>query len=277
MSLTVFLIVLFAAVLHAVWNSLVKGDGDKKVAMTSVVLGHVPIAVLALPFVPLPAVESWPFIAVSACIHVAYQIFLLNAYRFGDLTHVYPVARGVAPLLVAVASVMVLGKVLSLVEGVAVLLIATGIISLALVRGPQNTAAFWLALATGVMIAAYSITDGLGARLAGTPLGYYAWQSILNAALTLGYMRITCPRGQRFLRINGKVAALGGGASFLAYALVIWAFTQAPIALVTALRETSIIFALLIGVFVFRERLSLSKLLAICVTLGGAALLRLGG
>jgi drug/metabolite transporter (DMT)-like permease len=278
MSTTVFIAVLTAAMLHAAWNALVKGGSDKHLNMAAVVLGHMPPAILILPFVPFPARESWPYLVAGIGLHFGYQMFLLRAYRIGDLTQVYPIARGSAPLLVAGISVLFLGVHLQSIEILAVLTIGAGIISLSLVRaqdGSRNMGAARLAFLTGCFIAAYSLVDGFGARAAGTALGFYGWLAIGNGILFAGFSAVRTPGLLwQIPRKAGWVFVLGGGASFSAYALVTWSFTQAPIALVTALREVSIVFALLIGVVFLKEKLSLIKIASTFVTLFGAALLR---
>ena len=278
MSTIVFVAVIAAAVLHAVWNAILKGGADKHLTMAAVILGHIPIALLILPFVPLPAPESWPYIVAGIGLHVGYQIFLLNSYRLGDLTQVYPIARGTAPLLVAGISVAFLGVHLQSMEVLAILVIGAGILSLSLVRqkdGSRNGKAAGLAFITGCFIASYSLVDGTGARLAGTALGFYSWLAIGTTIVFCSYIAITKPGLIRKIPQQAKFACLfGGSASFTAYALVMWAFTQAPIPLVTALRETSIVFALLIGVFFLKEKLDLAKVFSTMVTLLGAALLR---
>lgn len=275
----VYVAVISAAVLHALWNALAKGGSDQFESMTAVVLGQALIAIVILPFVPAPSVASWPFLLASLCLHLGYQFFLLAAYRAGELTQVYPIARGTAPLIVAGVSTVYLGASLSRVELLAVLAIGAGLISLGIVRqddGLRNAKAGLLAFLTGCFIAGYSISDGLGARQAGTVLGYFGWLTIGNAVAFAAIMGIIRPQVFGGIRRRGKrVFLIGGNASFLAYALVIWAFTQAPIALVTALRETSIVFALFIGVVVLNERLDLHKLAAVMFTLFGAVLLRL--
>lgn len=279
MTLFVFLTVLCAAVLHASWNALVKGSSDKALGVTAVVAGHVPPALLVLYIVPAPLPASWPYIAAGAVLHSGYQLFLMNAYRFGDLTQVYPIARGVAPLIVTMVSIAFLGVVLAPLQLTAIALIAIGIMSLTLVRradGLRNPRAATLAIAAGCFIASYSLVDGLGARLSGDSWAFYAWLTMLNAALMIPIMSIASPGiASRLLSDGRRLMAIGGTASFIAYSLVTWAFTQAPIALVTALRETSIIFALLIGVLYLKERLDLAKVISTVVTLAGAALLRL--
>ena len=278
MSTGVFLAVLAAALLHATWNALVKGGGDKAVAMCAVVLGHAPFALAALSFAATPLPASWPYVAASIALHLGYQLFLLMSYRIGDLTQVYPIARGTAPLLVAAFSVLVLGVALAPLELAGVVVIGAGIISLSLVRrhdGLRNPRAAATAAVTGVFIAAYSLVDGMGARAAGTAVGFYGWVAVGNAAAMLVLVGLARPRLVRALPQAAGVAVVGGGASFAAYALVVWAFTQAPIALVTALRETSIVFALLIGVVFLKERLDLARVVSTMLTIGGAALLRL--
>ena len=280
MSGTVFGAVILAALLHASWNAMAKSGLDKDVSMAGVILGHVPWAILVLFFVPAPAPESWPWLVLGMLFHFGYQIFLIESYRIGDLTQVYPIARGSAPLIVAVVSVTVLGVTLAPLEALGVAVIVAGLLSLGLVRGGEglrNGRATGLALATGCFIAGYSLADGTGARAAGTALGFYAWLALANAAVFVVYLRLFRPGVlTRLPREGRRVFVVGGFASWAAYSLVVWSFTQAPIALVTALRETSIVFALLIGVGLMGERLDLRKVLATFLTLVGAALMRLG-
>ena len=279
MSIAVTVVVLLAALLHACWNFFVKSTDDKHISMSAVVLGHTPFAMAALLFSPLPAVESLPYLLVGAVLHSGYQLFLLSSYRIGDLSQVYPLARGSAPLIVAGISVTVMGVQLSWVELTAVAAIVSGIMSLTLVRrsdGLRNGRAAALAIITGGFIASYSLVDGLGAREAGTALGFYGWLSMVNAVIFASIMGVFQPGiVTRMIRRHWRLAVGGGGASFVAYALVTWAFTMAPIPLVTALRETSIIFALLLGVFVLKERLDLMKVVATACTLLGVGLLRI--
>ncbi|MEM8492750.1 MAG: DMT family transporter [Pseudomonadota bacterium] len=280
MTLTVFLAVLGAALLHAVWNALVKGGRDKTVAMAAVVVGQMPCGCVVLLFVPTPSVESLPYLACGVALHLGYQFFLLSSYRLGDLTQVYPIARGSAPLLVAAVSVILLQQELKQIEVLAIMVISIAIASLAIVRhgdGQRNPKAALLALCTGCFIAGYSLVDGLGARVAGTALGFYAWAVIGNAIVFVLVVGFKSPDVLRRLPSEAAMLTLiGGGASFIAYSLVMWAFTKAPIPLVTALRETSIIFALVIGVVFFKERASLVKFLSIIGVLLGAALMRIG-
>ena len=278
---TVMLTVLLAALFHATWNFLVKFTDDKQLGMCAVVVGHVPFALVALVQSPFPNLTSWPYLLIGAVLHVCYQLFLLNAYRFGDLSLVYPLARGVAPLIIAVVSLVCLKVNLSLYELVAVIIIGSGIVSLVFTHhdgGLRNSSAVIMSLMTGGFIAAYSLVDGLGAREAGTALGYYGVLSVLNAILFSTVMCVTRPGLiKKVISCHWRIALGGGGASFFAYALVTWGFTQAPIALVAALRELSMVFAMLLGWLILGERLSLFKMTAIFMTLLGGILLRVGG
>ena len=280
MSTAVFLAVLLAALLHAGWNALVKVGADKHASMAAVVLGHVPLALLVLPFVPAPAAESLPWLVAGVALHLGYQLFLIAGYRAGDLTQVYPIARGSAPLIVAAVSVGALGVTLGRVELLAVVLIGGGVASLALVRradGARNPRAVATALGTGGFIAAYSLVDGTGARVAGTALGYWSWAALGNAAAFTAWTAVARPGllGALARDRTTLLAGLAGGtASYLAYALVVWAFVHAPIALVSALREVSIVFALVIGTVWLKERLDLAKVASTAVTISGAVLLR---
>lgn len=280
MSLTVFLTVIGAAFLHAVWNAAVKGSSDKLLGMSAIVFGHMIPAAFALFFFELPSQESLPYMIGGIIFHFGYQVFLLSAYKIGDFTQVYPIARGTGPLVVTVVSVLFLGVELSLQELAAVGLIVTGIMSLSIVRqgdGLRNPRAAVMALVTGCFIAGYSLIDGLGARVSGSAVGFMSVLMLLNGAVFFVYLLFKDRRMIMRVPREAKMVAIGGGfASYAAYVLVVWAFTQAPIPLVTALRETSIIFAVLIGVFIFREKLNLAKVLAVMLSLLGAGLLRFG-
>lgn len=280
MTLTVFLVVIGAAILHATWNAAVKGSGDKVVGMAAVMIGQMLPAALLLIYFPGPSFESLPWFIAGVALHLGYQYFLIAAYRVGDFTQVYPIARGSAPLIVTVISVLFLGVKFAPTELIAIGLIVLGIISLSIVRqedGLRNPKAALMALCTGCCIAGYSLADGLGARASESAIGFIAMLMIVNSILFLAFLAVFSP-GKISRVFQGRAVWLlsGGWASALAYMLAVWAFTQAPIAIVTALRETSIVFALLIGVFFFREQLNLAKVLSTMMTLGGALLLRFG-
>ena len=281
MTTSVFIAVLLAACLHAIWNSLIKGSTDKNTTMLAVVLGHVPVALVALPLAPPINLAALPWIICGVALHVGYQLFLIASYRAGDLTLVYPIARGSAPLIVTVVSISVMGISFTPLELSGVIVIALGLVSLTLVRradGSRNPRAVSMALCTGVFIAAYSLVDGMGARIATSALGFWSWAAIGNAVAFTLWMALMRPQTLTSLKSDRLVfwsGMVGGTASFLAYGLVIWGFTQAPIALVTALREVSIVFAVLIGVTVLKERLDIGKIVSTFITISGAVLLRL--
>ena len=279
MSLVTFVAVFGAALLHATWNTLLKSGDDKVLSMAGIVIGHIPFGIGALFFVSLPSVDSLPYLGASIVFHAGYQFFLLKSYQIGDLTHVYPLARGSAPILVTIFSVVVLGVKLDSLQVLAILLITCGIISLTFDRlenGQFNFRATKFALITGLFIASYSLIDGLGARVAETSWGFYSCLTIGNGIVAICFILLTKPTLLIDLAFKGrKVFVIGGGTSFLAYGIVTWAFTQAPIALVAALRETSIIFALLLGVFILKERLSYIKAWSTFLTLFGVTLLRI--
>jgi len=275
---TVFVAVLFAALLHASWNAIVKGSDDKTLGVLAMALGHLPFAAIALLVLPFPANGSLLFVLSGGLIHTGYCLFLAGAYRTGDLGHVYPIARGVAPLIVTAISVGFLGTVLGNGQLLGIGAITLGLISLALVQptGHATANATRLALMTGVFIAMYSLNDGHGARLSGgSPVAYYALVCTVNAVTLLPIVMYCQPGILGRTLARPRQVLLSGGGSFLAYSIVVWAFVEAPIPLVTALRETSIVFALLIGAFLMHERLSLGKLLATFLTLAGAAAIRL--
>ena len=282
MSPQVIAIVLFAALLHAGWNFLVKRSDDAYQGMCAVVLGRVPYGLAVLLVSPSVPASSYFYVVIGALLHVGYQLFLQHSYRFGDLSQVYPMARGSAPLIVALASVAFLDVSYDVFQVSALALIATGLMGLAwrgFYPGAENRyRAAILAVAAGIFIASYTMIDGLGARIAGTALGYYGSVTVLNAliyAVTMNRLRPGLVR--RTIIHHWPQSLASGGASFSAYALVVWAFTREPIALVASLRETSILFSLLLGVIFLNERLSLVKTLAIVSTMTGVVLLRLGG
>ena len=269
---------LFAALLHASWNALVKSTSDKLVSITAVTLGHAPFAIITLFFIPAPSPESWPYIAASIVVHTLYQLSLVRAYRLGDFTQVYPIARGTGPALVTLFSIIVLGWAISSTQILAISLIITGIFCLSLLRqsdGVRNPKAVGAALLTGTFIATYSLIDGLGARQAGTAIGFIAWMTICNAIVFAVIATIIDRTVLKRVMLEGqKPLWIGGTASVVAYMLVVWAMTKAPIAIVTALRETSTIFALVIGALLLGERFSWTKVIATCLTLCGVILVR---
>ena len=278
MPLNIFLAIILAAFLHAVWNAMVKNEDNKYLAVTAIVLGHVPVSVLIILLTPIPSVESIPFIILSALLHIGYEWYLLSAYRFGDLTKVYPIARGTAPILITIVSLIFLGVALSNFEILGIFIISLGILSLSLqgAKGIKNRSAVIYALVTGFFIMGYSITDGYGARVSNSFLSYMGWSFILNATIFPIILKINNKSEiiTKTFKEGKKIFFIGGTLSYIVYGIVIWGFTQAPIALIAALRETSIIFALLIGTFFLKEKFTLLKVIATFIIFFGVALLK---
>jgi drug/metabolite transporter (DMT)-like permease len=276
----VFLAVLLAAAFHAGWNAIVKIDLDRFLSITLISLAAGTVAVAALPFVAVPQASAWPWLAVSALLHTGYKIFLVQAYRAGDLGQVYPIARGAAPLLVSLA-MLAIGEVLTAHATAGIALLVGGVWLMS-VRGGRDLAklegrAVAFALATSVFIASYTVTDGLGARINGDAHGYSVWLFVLDGLLMLALllaMRGRCGLGamRPFL-----VSGLAGGAMSLgAYWIVIWAATVAPIAMVAALRESSVLFAGAISVLILREPPTRWRVLSASIIVIGVALMRAG-
>ena len=278
MSFQVFLVIIVAAFLHAIWNAMVKYEKDKYLAVGAIVLGHVPASIVIIFLTPFPSVESIPYIIISAILHIGYEWNLLSAYRFGDFTKVYPIARGTGPTLVTIISLIFLGVVLSNFETLGILIICLGIFVLAFqdIDVLKNRKAVLYAFLTGFFIMSYSVIDGYGARASFSPLSYIGWSFILNAAI-FPILLIYKNKARTILKIakeGKKIFFIGGTISYMVYAIVVWSFTQAPIPLVAALRETSIVFALLIGIFFLKEKFTFLKGIATFIIFFGVVLLK---
>ena len=278
MSLNIFLIVILAAFLHAIWNAMVKREDDKYFSLTAIVLGHVPISIVVIFLTPTLSIQSIPYIFASAIFLAGYEWCLLSAYRLEDYTKVYPIARGTAPIFIVILSLLLLNINISRFELIGILIISFGIIILGFqsIRTFKNYSAIVYAVATGIFISCYSISDGFGGRLSNSPLNYTAWLMILNAIFFSILLKImNMPRVPlKVLNEGKKIFFIGGTLSYIVYGTIVWAFTQAPVPLVAALRETSIIFALLIGTFFLKEKFTLLKVIATFVIFIGVALLK---
>lgn len=278
MTAGVFAMVLAAALLHAAWNALVKVNADRLIMVAIMMMSQAAVAVLALPFVEFPTPASWPYIWATTALNTVYFAFLVLSYRYGDLSHVYPIARGCAPLIVAAVSAAIVGETLSPQATHSVVLIALGIMSLTLTRGAggfREPRAILYALGTGVFIAGYTVVDGLGARLAHSAHSYIIWLNLVDGIpITLVALYLARGRIAVQVRASWKLGVLAGMVSMLAYWIVVWAMTQAPMALVSAVRETSMVFAVLFGVFLLKEKLDLARLASMTVTLVGTVLLK---
>ena len=281
MDVAVTTLVLCAALLHAGWNVAVKAGADPLLTL-ALIMAFAGLAVLpAVPFLPFPQAASHPYLAVSLALHVGYSLFLLLAYRVGDLSAVYPLARGSAPLLVGGFSLLFTGEVLKGLQGWGVLLISLGIVSLAFHRGMpgrREGAPILFALGTGVFIASYTVVDATGVRLAGNPHSYTAWLFLLHALPLLAIAFAL--RGRRvwgYLGRHWKPGLVGGIFSLLAYGIVLWALSIAPMASVAALRETSVIFAAVIGALFLQEPFGRLRIGAAVLIAVGIVLLNTGG
>lgn len=279
MSLTVFLAVIAAAAMHASWNALVKVRTDRFASISITALGMALVAVPVLPFVDVPHAAVWPWIVASVIIHVGYRLFLIMAYNAGDLAQTYPLARGAAPLMTAVGAIFLVHEVPGPIAILGILLLSGGTLLMSLrggLLGQLNGRAVSYALATSVFISGYTLVDGNGARLASTASSYAAWLFFCDGlcSMVIGFYY----RGRGLLHViarEWKTGLMAGALSAGSYWIAMWAMTRAPIASVAALRETSIVFAMIISVFVIGERMTAWRVTAAACIVGGAIALRL--
>ena len=276
MGTSTFFIIIFAAVLHASWNAIVKGGKDKLLQMTAVMSGHIPFAVITLFFVPPLDFACWPNLIIGAIFHFGYQVYLVEGYKKGDLSQVYPIARASAPIVATFISFIFLDVNFGLIEVVAMILIIIGLISTVGMR-IQNVpkAAAISAVITGCFIASYSLVDGYGGRLGGSPVAYYCWLSLINGPIMWLYCAKVSPSSLVNIFGSAKWVFFGGGlSSFAAYCMVMWAFSKAPIPVVMAIRETSIIFAFVIGIIFLKEKMTMAKTIGTILAVLGIIVLR---
>lgn len=275
MTPTVFAIVLFAALLHASWNAIVKGGTDKLLTTVLVTGSAAAVAAACLPFLPAPAPTSWPFIAASGVLQVVYFVLVAQTYRIADMSQAYPLMRGTAPLLVALVSAFLLGQHLAAGALLGVGLICAGILGMAFWQRGASGAGTALALGNAVVIAGYTLVDGEGVRRSGAPAAYTLWLYLLTGLPLVAWG--IASRGSAFAayaRRHWKPCLAGGLGTMASYGLALWAMTLAPVAVVSALRETSILFAAAISAFVLREAVSRARILAACLVAAGAVVLR---
>ena len=287
METFVVVAVLFGALLHAGWNTLVKAGGDKEL---DVALVHTLGAIVCLPLLAwtgLPPREAWPFLATSLCIHVAYYVTLTGAYQHGDLGATYPIMRGSAPMLVALGSSAVLGESLTLAAWLGVSAITLGVLLVGLAHPGESLhrgRAVAFALANACVIAGYTFVDGSGVRVAtaagGTAAAYVVLLFVLDGvpypALVAWRRRAAAREAMwTYVRQRWLLATLGGLASLGSYWIALWAMTRAPVAAVSALRETSVLFATVLSVWVLKERFGLQRAAGAVVLVAGVVALRL--
>ncbi|MEY8173547.1 EamA family transporter [Burkholderia multivorans] len=271
-------LVLCSALLHAIWNAFLHVSDDRLVQLGTMSLPYLAFGVLGTALLPAPARSAWPYVGASAVLEVAYCFTLVRGYRSGEFGQIYPIARGLSPLLVSVLAFAALGERPTPFGFAGIALVSLGIMSLALRRGFRFSGeGVPYALLTGVFIAAYSICDGIGARESGSALGYIAWVYLLWSVPQLA---LVCalrggPQAVFGSRATLRPGAIAGTISLAAYGIVIVAYRHLPVATVSALRETSSIFAVAIGWFAMRERPGVQRLVACALVVAGAALIRL--
>jgi drug/metabolite transporter (DMT)-like permease len=275
----VFAAVLCAACMHASWNAVIKVKGDRTSAMLMMTIASAVIGLVLISFFSLPAAASLPWLVASAVVHTVYKLSLTQAYEHGDLSQVYPLARGTAPLIVTTISIFVLKETMTPMKVLAVLSIGGGVCLIALARGTVSRIppkAFGFAALAAGSTASYTLLDGIGARLSGSAAGFIILLTILDGVCTSVYMLVrhgpSTFAGILPLWRSGTCAAI---MSFGSYWIAIWAFTKAPIALVAALRETSVLFAILIGIVLLKEKAGPARILAAFLITSGVALIRL--
>ena len=279
LTLGVTFAVLAAGLLHASWNAILKssGGGDPLLDTATVVAGSTVCSALALPFVPVPLAASWPMAATSAVIHFGYYLTLAHAYRTGDLSFAYPLMRGTAPLIVTLLGMLFLRELPSLQVALGILLISGGIFFIAFAQRHHHprAAVFW-ALANAAIIAVYTLVDGAGARASGSALGYVLWLTFVESVAFLAWIRLRRgPAAVRYIHAQWRRGLVGGFCSVAAYAIVLWAMTRAPIAAVSALRETSVLFAAVIGTVLLKEGFGVARLAGAASVVAGVAALKL--
>lgn len=277
MSLEIIAIMLFAACLHASWNVVIKGGSNKFFESGINVLGGGLAVVCILPFLPLPEPAGWPFLCCSMCIHIAYYLSISIAYRQSEMSYAYTLMRGSAPLFTALG-MAVLGQDLSFSGWLGILCLSAGVLTLtgqSFLSGHFNKWGTLAAFGTAIVIMGYTMTDGFGVRASGHAVSYTCWLYLFNT-FPVNLIIISRHRKDYFHYLKGrwKIGILGGIFSFASYAIALWAMTRAPIQLVAALRETSVVFGMLMAVLFLGERFTKLRLLAVILVASGTIIMR---
>jgi drug/metabolite transporter (DMT)-like permease len=276
MPVTVFAIVLGAALLHATWNAIVKGGTDKLLMTVLVTSGGAALSALLVPFLQWPDSASWPFALGSAVLQVIYFVLVARTYEVADMSQTYPLMRGTAPLLVAIFTALTAGEPISGIAWLGILAICCGILSIAFGSSVKSRKGIYFALLNAVIIAAYTLVDGTGVRRSHAPAAYTLWVFLLTGvpltAWAVAFKRATFVRYVNGYWALGLAGGLGTTAS---YGLALWAMTKAPVPIIAALRETSILFGTLIAWLILKEQVGRRRLIAACIVASGAAILRL--
>ncbi len=275
MTVQVLALVLLAAAIHATWNIWLKLAGDRLVVMSLMGAGWALFAACWLPFLDVPAAPAWPYLLASIFMHLAYTLVLVPAYRLVDLGVVYPMIRGTGPAVVTLISVLVLGETIGVAGVLAVLLVTAGVVALGWKGAVGSYRALLFGVLGGGLLAAYTLLDGIGARASGSVHGYAAWLFFLTGIPML-VIGVVVHRG-RFLALARPIAAralLVGAIASTAFWIVIWALSQAPMGLVAAARETSVVFVALASGWLLKEKVNWAAIAAVFV---GVVLIRLAG
>ena len=280
MTSLVFVAVLFATACHAGWDALIKVGLDPLSTTILIAVGAAAVSLVGLPFAGMPASAAWPWLIASAVIHLLYFAALIESYRFGDLGHVYPLARGSAPLMTAIASALLIGEHLSLRGWTGIVTLGVGVLLLS-ARGGRDVMqldrrAVGYALLTALTICAYSVTDGIGARVSQNPQAYVLCLLVANAVVLVPYGLRRDWKGVNATLRGFWLRGLAGGAlQALSYGIALWAMTLAPIAIVASLRETSVLFGAIIAILVLKEPLRATRIAAAVLIACGLVLIRL--
>jgi drug/metabolite transporter (DMT)-like permease len=273
MSPLVFACVMCAAVMHASWNAVLRGGDDRLWSMTLMMMAVVGVTGIALFFVPWPNAASWPYVVASAVIHTAYTLSLVRTYRSGDLGQTYPVSRGSSPVLVALGAALFARETITLVSAFGIALVSMGIVSLAFEGRKLRADYLFSALTTGLLIGAYTVVDGIGVRLSGSSAAYVTAMFFLWGITMPPIFFATRGRPPGYTQTQTLMALAGGVVSILAYGIVIWAMQYAAMGVVSALRETSVVFAAIIGRIFLKEKLTAWRVASCLAIAGGAACL----
>ena len=265
-------LVILSAIAHAVWNAMMKHAGDRAMMMVAIRSVGLILGLAALPFVDWPAAASWKWLGLTVLVQFAYFVLLVRSYSIGDMSVVYPLARGLAPVLTTIAAFLFAGEALSTGQMAAVALISLGIMVLSVGAGASRPAVGF-ALATGASVAAYSFLAGMGVRTSGTVLGFQACQEVVNGAVVLAYGMTRRVEFVAYIRRHAAVGVLAGLMSVIGFLAYLTAARSLPLGPTTALRETSVIFGAVIGTWVLKEGFGLRRITAAILVVTGIGLL----
>jgi len=276
LSLTVTFAVIAAAITHAVWNAIAHGIKDQTLAFALIGVGGIAVGIPLVIVAAMPRADCWPYLLGSVAIHVFYNLLLMQCYRLGEFSQVYPLARGTSPLVVTILAAIFIHEHLAPAQIAGVLVVSAGLATLVLAGRRPGRAAFLAAVGTGLTIAAYTTVDGVGVRLSGSPVGYIGWLMVLESLCVPMFAVVR--RRDVLLKQPKRILLAGlaaGALSVLAYGLVLWAQTRGALAPIAALRETSVIFGAIIGTLIFREPFGRTRIAATVLVATGIILLNI--